>query len=108
MAITQKYYVAQNMGSLTEYYGCTIKRDLNNKRIIMSKTGLIKYAEKNFTNDTKQLQVYNKLGSNHTCIERKKESDKKLDKKMQSLFRIRVGSLLYIVKHSRLEIANDA
>jgi hypothetical protein len=67
---------------------------------------LIKKLEKKFGDLVKHLMEYKTPGTPQTGIVRPKEEDLLIGEHQQEMYRSGVGMLLYLVKHSRPDIAN--
>ena len=67
---------------------------------------MIKKLEKNFGEAVKNLKTYKTPGTPGYSTVRPKEDEETLPAAEQKMFRSLVGSLLYLVKHSRPDIAN--
>jgi hypothetical protein len=91
---------------LTNYLSCQIVFS-EEKQAWIGQPYLIKNLQNKFLNNkVKQTQVYRTPGTPGVGILRPKEGSKKVRAEEQSDYRPGVGMLLFLVKHSRLDIAN--
>lgn len=67
---------------------------------------MIKKLQSHFGTLVKGLQTYKTPGTPGQGVRRPREGDEVLDSKMQSLYRSGVGMLLFLLKHSRIDIGN--
>ena len=94
------------MGELDYFIGCTINRDLTKMILKIYQPDLINNMTQVFNEDVKSLMTFNTLATTHKGIVRNQETDTKVPYYLQKRYRIGVGSLLYLVKHSRPELSN--
>jgi len=103
----QKEFTVTIEGGLNDFLGCSILRYDNNPICWLQQPHLIEKLEKNFKGyigDKKQPMT---PGTPKNIIQRCKPDDKeKLSPEMQTLYQSGVGSLLYLLKHSRPELSN--
>ena len=91
-------------GELDDYLSCEITFAKDNKMGWIHQPHLIKKIEKKFGPMVKGLQVYKTPGTPGGSILRNPVT--KVDAQQQKIYRSGVGMLLYLVKHSRPDIAN--
>jgi hypothetical protein len=91
-------------GELDDYLSCEITFSNDNKMGWIHQPHLIKKIEKKFGPLVKSLQTYKTPGTPGGSILR--NPDTKIDAHKQKIYRSGVGVLLYLVKHSRPDIAN--
>ena len=97
-------YSVKEMGKVEEYVGCKI--EIKNKNVLISQPDLIKKLEKNFGEFVHGLAKYNTPGPPGEGIVRPGDTDPLITDEEQKIFRSGVGSLLYLMKHSRPDISN--
>ena len=91
-------------GSLHDYLSCEITIDKERKMGWIHQPHLLEKLEQKFGNDVKHLQRYRTPGTPGQTMLRNTES--KVDDEKHRIYRSGVGMLLYLVKHSRPDIAN--
>jgi hypothetical protein len=91
---------------LEDYLSCEIRFNKTRTKVWLGQPHLIKKLEKKFGEMVKGLMKYQTPGTPHTGIMRPKEGDLLVGEEQQELYRSGVGMLLYLVKHSRPDIAN--
>jgi hypothetical protein len=91
-------------GELDDYLSCEITFSRDNKKGWIHQPHLIKKIEKKFGQMVKGLQSYKTPGTPGGSILRNPMAKVDVDK--QKIYRSGVGMLLYLVKHSRPDIAN--
>ena len=91
-------------GELDDYLSCEITFDRDNKIGWIHQPHLIKKIEKKFGPMVMKLQSYKTPGTPGGSILRNPID--KVDAEKQKIYRSGVGMLLYLVKHSRPDIAN--
>jgi hypothetical protein len=91
---------------LEDYLSCEIRFNKARTKAWLGQPHLIKKLEKKFGEMVMGLMKYKTPGTPHTGIVRPKEGDLLVDEPQQELYRSGVGMLLYLVKHSRPDIAN--
>ena len=92
---------------LTDYLSCKIKFTGDNTRAWLGQPHLIANLEKKFGDKVKNLRVYKTPGTPGVHQVRELDAKLAIGKKEQTEFRSGVGMLLYLVKHSRPDIANS-
>ena len=92
-------------GSLDDYLSCEITFDEDGSGGYIHQPHLISKIEKMFGELVKNRQVYGTPGTPGFRMLRDLE-EAKLDEKRHSMYRSGVGMLLYLVKHSRPDLAN--
>jgi hypothetical protein len=93
---------------LTDYLSCNILFNKNKTKAWLGQPHLIKNLEKKYGEAIKSLQAYKTPGTPGQGIVRpdKGETSFLASPEDQTLYRSGVGMLLYLVKHSRPDIAN--
>ena len=92
--------------SLDDYLSCNIIFSQDKKRAWIGQPHLIKKMEKKFGKLVEQLTDTKTAGTPNTQVIQPKEKIEAVDEETQSMYRSGVGMLLYLVKHSRPDIAN--
>ena len=105
-AIKAMGYVVTVSEDLRDYLSCKLNFSNDNKRACLTQPHLIKHMEEKFGEDIKKMMIYKTPGTpNFRVIKNKLEEDIAEDD-IQNRYRSGVGMLLYLVKHSRPDIAN--
>ena len=91
-------------GSLEDYLSCEILIDMKTKRGWIQQPHLLTKLEKKFGKEVKQKQTYKTPGTPGGGILR--DAGLKVDEEKHKKCRSGVGMLLYLVKHTRPDIAN--
>jgi hypothetical protein len=92
--------------NMTDYLSCQIEFSKDRKKAWIGQPHLMKKIKDTFWNQVAKLQKYKTPGTPHVGIMRPKEDDPCISKDEHSMYRSGVGMLLYLVKHSRPDIAN--
>ena len=90
--------------NLKDYLSCSIVLSSDRKKAWLGQPSLMKNLEKRFGAMVKENQMYLTPGTPHLRITR--EIQQPLSKEDQKMYRSGVGMLLYLVKHSRPDLAN--
>jgi len=91
----------------SDYLSCEVLFSNDRKRAWLGQPHLIKNLRKHFWDSVKNLQVYRTPGTpNHGLRRPNKEENIDINKVDHSKYRTGVGMLLYLIKHSRPDIAN--
>jgi hypothetical protein len=100
-------FKTKKTGKLTEYVGVTIQdaEDAPNA-MLLSQPDAISRLEKYFLDDVKDVKEYKTPMAQSYGVQRPKEDVETVSLVDQSKYRSGVGSLLYLVKHSRPDISN--
>ena len=91
---------------LHDYLSCEINFKDNGRKAIVKQPHLISNLELKFGDEVKGLRKYLTPGTPSLRQVRETEEDKKLSPSLQLRYRSGVGMLLYLVKHTRPDIAN--
>ena len=91
---------------LTDYLSCEIKFSDNRKSAWLGQPHLIANLEKSFGKQVKGMRSYATPGTPGKIMIREKDEAQLISKEDQKLYQSGVGMLLYLVKHSRPDIAN--
>jgi Reverse transcriptase (RNA-dependent DNA polymerase) len=100
----QGEFKIKDLGTINEYVGVTVEKDKN--MITLNQPDIIAKMENKFSDKICNLKVYDTPAGVQDKIIRPDENSILLDHEGQQEFRSGVGSLLYLVKHSRPDIAN--
>ena len=97
------------VGDLKEYVGCTthFENGKGGKVCYLTQPDIIKKMVKKFGNEFSKMGSYKIPSGPGYIAVRPKEDNVKLTGELQKTFRSGVGTLLYLVKHSRPDIANS-
>jgi len=94
-------------GKLNDFLGCNIIKMENTPVCWLLQPHLIKKLEQNFAQHIGKKKVNLTPGTPRKIIKRIKPDDEgKLSPEQQTLYQSGVGSLLYLLKHSRPELSN--
>ena len=91
---------------LTDYLSCEIKFSNDKKKAWSGKPHLIANLDKKFGDKVKNMRVYKTPVTPGVHQVRELDESLGLSKEKRTEFRSGVGMLLYLVKHSRPDIAN--
>jgi hypothetical protein len=91
---------------MTDYLSCNILYSKDKKKAWLGQPHLIRSLEKKFEHLVNGLQSYKTPGTPGQGIIRPTQEEDKISLEDQTLYRSGVGMLLYLVKHSRPDIAN--
>ena len=92
--------------NLADYLSCKVIFDKNKTKAWLGQPYLIRNLEEKFGDLVKGLQEYKTPGAPGHGIVRPDKEDEKLNEADQKTYRSGVGMLLYLVKHSRPDLAN--
>ena len=101
-----KDFKVKYLGKLEHFVGCHIIENVNKDTIWIHQPKLIKHLKAEFGHMIQTDQVYPTPASPKTMCMRPQEGDPLITPEEQTVFRSGVGMLLYLVKHSRPDIAN--
>jgi hypothetical protein len=99
-----KEFSIKNMGEMENFVGCRLIKTTDTMWIHQPK--LLKQLKESFWHLIETNRVFGTPAAPKTVILRPIEGDPKISEKDQSTFRSGVGMLLYLVKHSRPDLAN--
>jgi hypothetical protein len=92
--------------NLTDYLSCKIDQERNKGKVWIMQPHLVDNLEKKFGGKVSKMQSYTTPGAPCFKFERHKNVLEVIEAKNQSRFRSGMGILLYLIKHSRPDIAN--
>ena len=102
--LKKKGFTLKVENDLDDYLSCEIKIDRKQKRAWIHQPHLIKKLRDKFWKIVKDMPTYVTPGTPHQVIVRKTEW--KITPEEQATYRSGVGMLLFLIKHSRPDIAN--
>ena len=105
VAILRKQFTVKILGVLEEYIGCKIIR--NGQSCWLHQLDLLKKVGNDFDDEIRDMQTYATPLPAGMILYRPKEGDMLLPEDQQRKYRSGVGSLLYLVKLSRPDLANS-
>ena len=88
------------------FVGCDIIKSKDKKAIWLHQSKLIKHLKQNFNDEVKHFRSFKTPAGPKTIVMRPLPDDPKLSEEQQSRYRSGVGMLLYLIKHSRPDLAN--
>ena len=106
----KKQFEMKYVGDLREYVGCRIdfENGKGGKVAYLTQPDIVKKIENKFGSEILKLtKCYGTPSSPGYVAVRPKEEEPKLTEEVQKRFRSGVGTLLYLVKHSRPDISNS-
>ena len=103
---TKKEYATRSIGELEDFLGCTIKHDLTKTTLNISQPDIINRTTQCFNKDMESLMTFNTPATPHKGILRNQETDTNISYDLQKIYRSGIGSLIYLVKHSRTKLSN--
>ena len=89
---------------LNEYLGCDMKFNEKRDGILLHQSHILRGLKKKFEKLVKGRRHYETPGTPHKNVLR--TEDNKIDNERQTLYRSGVGILLYLVKHTKPDLAN--
>jgi len=101
----EKHFSITRSEKIEDFIGCRIEKD--GDRILLSQPDLISKMTKKFEDKIKTMKDYATPASAGTHIVRCTTDEERLSEDEQMEFRSGVGSLLYLLKHSRPELSNS-
>ena len=90
----------------SDYLSCEVLFSKDKKKAWLGQPHLIKNLHKSFFDDVKNMPAYRTPGTPNVGLRRSPESAPEVSKEDHAKYRSGVGMLLYLVKHSRPDIAN--
>ena len=101
----EKHFAITRSENIEDFIGCRIEKE--NQSILLSQPDLIKKMLKKFGEKTLNMREYETPAPSGTHIIRCQDDEAKLSDEEQAEFRSGVGSLLYLLKHSRPDLSNS-
>ena len=92
------------VNDLVDYLSCRIIQEEG--KIWILQPHLLKHLEQKFGEEVSGLQEYSTPGTPRFRVVRPKEEMDKIESELQTRYRSGIGMLLFLVKHSRPDIAN--
>ena len=92
--------------NLMDYVSCEIKRSKDGRSATMRQPHLLKNLRAKFWDHVKNLQVYRTPGTPGNGLMRPLDKKPKVTVEVHMMYRSGVGMLLFLVKHTRPDIAN--
>ena len=100
----QRHFNIKKLGELTEYIGVSVTRSKDG--FVLCQPDVIGRIQKYFEEDSKLLRHYETPMSAGYSVIRPKDKTEVVSEIEQQKYRSGVGSLNYLVKHSRLDLSN--
>jgi hypothetical protein len=91
---------------LKDYLSCEIHFSKDRKKAWVGQPHMVKKIQKTFGDEVKGLQTYRTPGTPNQGLVRVKDEMDKVSQEQHSRYRTGVGMLLYMIKHSRPDMAN--
>jgi len=101
----QKVFNITRSENIEDFIGCHIKR--SGDKVLLSQPDLIKKMLDKFEDKIEKLKDYETPAATSTHVRRCVTDEEILDEEAQQNFRSGVGSLLYLLKHSRPDLSNS-
>ena len=92
--------------NLADYLGCEFKISEDKKRGWLGQPHIVKTLEKKFGEMVEDMKTYVTPGTPTLSLIKPEDDSGKLSEEEQKIYRSGTGTLLYLVKHSRPDIAN--
>ena len=102
----KKVFSVKETDNLEDYLSCQILFDKERKKAWIGQPHMIKKLDKTFNQYIKHGKTYSTPGTPNHVLVRPKDNDPLVEDWERDLYRTGVGMLLYLVKHSRPDIAN--
>ena len=91
---------------LTDYLSCEIRKNSRGDMAWLGQPHMIKKIENAFGEEVTRLPKYKTPGTPGYTIVKTENEDEMIEEEKQSRYRTGVGMLMYLIKHSRPDIAN--
>ncbi|MFN7263265.1 MAG: reverse transcriptase domain-containing protein [Cyanobacteriota bacterium] len=105
LAEIEKHFSITRSEHIEDFIGCRIEKE--SKTILLSQPDLIKKMLQKFGDKVETMREYDTPAPTGTHIIRCNDDEAKLSDEEQAEFRSGVGSLLYLLKHSRPDLSNS-
>ncbi len=104
--LRSKGFILKVEDKLRGYLSCEIILSKDRKKAWLGQPHLIANLEKKFGDKVRNLRTYKTPGTPNLNMVRNTDKSQAISHEDQKLYRSGVGMLLYLVKHSRPDIAN--
>ena len=104
--VLQQSFEVKAPTTLENYLGVQVIKSKNGEKVWLGQPAIIKNLEKMFEEDVKTLQNTLTPGTPGLVGQKMNEDEDKVNEKEQALYGSGVGTLLYLTKHSRLDMTN--
>jgi hypothetical protein len=101
-----KTFVVKDLGTMETFVGCRIVENKEKTALYVHQPKLIKNLKEHFGELVANVRDYSTPAAPRSIIQRPQKGDTLISPQLQTKFRSGVGMLLYLVKHSRFDIAN--
>ena len=102
----QKEFSVQIQHNLADYLGCEFYMNEEKTKGWLGKPSIIKSLEEKFGKKAMKERLSITLGNGRFTVRRLENEEDKVNAKDHDTYRSRVGTLLYLMKHSRPDISN--
>lgn len=104
MKLLSKVFKIKDLGDMKTFVACDIIDDGNT--IWLQQSKLINHLKESFMKEIESMKSYQTPAGPKTIVMRPIEGDPVISAEAQSKYRSGVGMLLYLIKHSRPDLAN--
>jgi hypothetical protein len=104
MKSLSKVFKIKDLGNMNTFVACDIIDD--NKTIWLQQSKLINHLKESFGKEIESVRSHQTPAGPKTIVMRPNEGDPVISSEDQSKYRSGVGMLLYLIKHSRPDLAN--
>jgi hypothetical protein len=101
------YFVVKDLGEMETFVGCKILNNKEKDTVYIHQPKLIKHLKEEFGALVESLKDFQTPAPPRSMVKRPDKEDTLIPAEQQTKFRSGVGMLLYLVKHSRFDIANS-
>jgi Reverse transcriptase (RNA-dependent DNA polymerase) len=101
-----RHFSVTTENNLKDYLSCEITMLENRRSALLRQPHLLKNLRSKFYDSVKSLQSYKTPGTPHIGMIRPTDKDQIVDEEDHKRYQTGVGMLLYLVKHTRPDIAN--
>ena len=102
----KKHFELKVEKNVTDYLSCKIEYSKKRDKLWIGQPHLMKKLIHKFGPMVEKMVSFKTPGTPHQCVKRPEPGDTEMSKEEQKIYRSGVGTLLYLVKHSRPDIAN--
>ncbi len=106
MNALSKVFKIKDLGEMKSFVGCEIHENKEKDTIWIHQPKLIKHLKETFPDIAKNPKNYKTPAAPKFVVMRPHEGDMLINPGQQKTYRSGVGMLLYLVKHSRLDLSN--